>query len=149
VRGDYRWRRRRKAAAMGLAGGGPLCFYLDANGAGCGGVLTMDVDPSGHASGRGGGRESGDGRERKVGLVGMDPLLPAKTTLIVGQISKARTTLLSGRREYNAGWMITTKMWPCVDAKFQPQIPLCKKKILITSKCRHMHRVLNIDEIKN
>jgi hypothetical protein len=30
-----------------------------------------------------------------------------------------------------------------------PQILLCKKKILITSKCRHMHEVLNVDEIKN
>jgi hypothetical protein len=38
---------------------------------------------------------------------------------------------------------------PCLDAKFQPQISMCKKKIPITSKCRHMHGVLNVDEIKN
>jgi hypothetical protein len=35
------------------------------------------------------------------------------------------------------------------DPKFHPQIPLCKKKIPITSKCQHMHGVLNVDEIKN
>jgi hypothetical protein len=33
--------------------------------------------------------------------------------------------------------------------KFSSQILLCKKKILITSKCRHMYGVLNVDEIKN
>jgi hypothetical protein len=38
---------------------------------------------------------------------------------------------------------------PGLDVKFQPQIPLCKKKILITLKYRYMHRVLNVDEIKN
>jgi hypothetical protein len=38
---------------------------------------------------------------------------------------------------------------PGLDPKFHPQILLCKKKIPITSKCRHMHVVLNIDEIKN
>jgi hypothetical protein len=43
----------------------------------------------------------------------------------------------------------TSKLGPCLDAKFQPQIPLCKKKIPITSKCRHMYGVLNVDEIKN
>jgi hypothetical protein len=41
------------------------------------------------------------------------------------------------------------KLGPCLDPKFHPQISLCKKKILITSKCRHMHVVLNIDEITN
>jgi hypothetical protein len=34
-------------------------------------------------------------------------------------------------------------------SQFLPQIPLCKKKISITSKCRHMYGVLNVDEIKN
>jgi hypothetical protein len=37
----------------------------------------------------------------------------------------------------------------CLDPKFHLQIPLCKKKIHITSKCRHMYGVLNVDEIKN
>jgi hypothetical protein len=37
----------------------------------------------------------------------------------------------------------------CLDPKFQPQILLYKKKIPITSKYRHMHEVLNVDEIKN
>jgi hypothetical protein len=37
----------------------------------------------------------------------------------------------------------------CLDTKFTSQIPLCKKKIPITSKCRHMHGVQNGDEIKN
>jgi hypothetical protein len=47
------------------------------------------------------------------------------------------------------GFGADSKVWPCLDAKFQPQIPLCKKKIPILSKCRHMHGVLNVDEIKN
>jgi hypothetical protein len=38
---------------------------------------------------------------------------------------------------------------PCLVSRICPQISLCKKKILITSKCRHMHGVLDIDEIKN
>jgi hypothetical protein len=29
------------------------------------------------------------------------------------------------------------------------QILLCKKKIPVTSKCRHIYEVLNVDEIKN
>jgi hypothetical protein len=36
-----------------------------------------------------------------------------------------------------------------LDTKFASQIPLCKKKITITSKCRHMYGVQNVDEIKN
>jgi hypothetical protein len=35
------------------------------------------------------------------------------------------------------------------DHKVCHQIPLCKKKIPITSKYWHMHEVLNVDEIKN
>jgi hypothetical protein len=34
-----------------------------------------------------------------------------------------------------------------LDAKFHPQILLCKKRIPITSKYRHVHGVLNVDEI--
>jgi hypothetical protein len=36
-----------------------------------------------------------------------------------------------------------------LDTKFASQIPLCKKKITITSKYRHMYGVQNVDEIKN
>jgi hypothetical protein len=36
---------------------------------------------------------------------------------------------------------------PLFSSQIQPQIPLCKKKITITSKYRHMHEVLNVDEI--
>jgi hypothetical protein len=38
---------------------------------------------------------------------------------------------------------------PCLVFNFNPEIPLCKKKILIISKCWHMYGVLNVDEIKN
>jgi hypothetical protein len=38
---------------------------------------------------------------------------------------------------------------PGLVTNFNPQIPLCKKKIPITSKCRHMYGVLNVDEVKN
>jgi hypothetical protein len=47
----------------------------------------------------------------------------------------------------------TFPRWPGVDKglvyQIHPQIPLCKKKISITLKCRHIYGVLNIDEIKN
>jgi hypothetical protein len=36
---------------------------------------------------------------------------------------------------------------PLFSSQIQPQISLCKKKIPITSKYRHMHGVLNVDEI--
>jgi hypothetical protein len=36
-----------------------------------------------------------------------------------------------------------------LDIKIHPQILLCKKKIPVTLKYRHMHVVLNVDEIKN
>jgi hypothetical protein len=40
-------------------------------------------------------------------------------------------------------------LWPCLDAKFSPKFYYAKRKFSITSKCRHMHGVLNIDKIKN
>jgi hypothetical protein len=40
-----------------------------------------------------------------------------------------------------------SELWPLFSSQIQPQISLCKKKILITSKYRHMHGVLNVDEI--
>jgi hypothetical protein len=41
------------------------------------------------------------------------------------------------------------RLMPCLVPKFYSQILLSKKKILITSKCRHMYVVLNVDGIKN
>jgi hypothetical protein len=38
---------------------------------------------------------------------------------------------------------------PCLDPKFSLKFYYAKKKFFITSKCRHMHGVLNVDEIKN
>jgi hypothetical protein len=37
----------------------------------------------------------------------------------------------------------------CLDPHVCHQISQSKKKILVTSKCRHMYRVLNVDKIKN
>jgi hypothetical protein len=39
------------------------------------------------------------------------------------------------------------KAKPLFSSQIQPQILLCKKKIPITSKYRHMYGVLNVDEI--
>jgi hypothetical protein len=36
-----------------------------------------------------------------------------------------------------------------LDAKFHPKFHYTKKNFPVTLKCRHMHGVLNIDEIKN
>jgi hypothetical protein len=38
---------------------------------------------------------------------------------------------------------------PCLDAKFFPKFYCAKRRFLVTSKYRHMYRVLNVDEIKN
>jgi hypothetical protein len=38
---------------------------------------------------------------------------------------------------------------PCLDPKFPPKFHYAKRRFSITSKCRHMHGVLNVDEIKN
>jgi hypothetical protein len=38
---------------------------------------------------------------------------------------------------------------PCLDAKFSLKFHYAKKRFPITSKCRHMNGVLNVDEIKN
>jgi hypothetical protein len=41
----------------------------------------------------------------------------------------------------------TRRVLGCRHQRIQPQISLYKKKISITSKCWHMHGVLNIDKI--
>jgi hypothetical protein len=41
------------------------------------------------------------------------------------------------------------RLGPCLDAKFSPKFHYAKRKFFITSKYRHMHRILNVDEIKN
>jgi hypothetical protein len=38
---------------------------------------------------------------------------------------------------------------PCLDANFFPKFYYAKRRFPITSKCWHMYRVLNVDEIKN
>jgi hypothetical protein len=37
---------------------------------------------------------------------------------------------------------------PCLDAKFIPKFHYVKRRFPITSKCRHMYGVLNVDKIK-
>jgi hypothetical protein len=38
---------------------------------------------------------------------------------------------------------------PCLDTKFTPKFHYAKRRFTITSKCRHIYGVLNVDEIKN
>jgi hypothetical protein len=42
-----------------------------------------------------------------------------------------------------------SEVGPCLDAKFFPKFHYAKRRFPITSKCRHMYGVLNVDEIKN
>jgi hypothetical protein len=42
-------------------------------------------------------------------------------------------------------WLI---VWPCLDAKFFFEFHYAKRRFLVTLKYWHMHRVLNVDEIK-
>jgi hypothetical protein len=37
----------------------------------------------------------------------------------------------------------------CLDPKYFLKFHYVKRRFLVTSKCRHMHGVLNVDEIKN
>jgi hypothetical protein len=37
----------------------------------------------------------------------------------------------------------------CLDSKYFPKFHYVKRRFSITLKCRHMHGVLNVDEIKN
>jgi hypothetical protein len=50
--------------------------------------------------------------------------------------------------KYDSGGLLLPTR-PCLDAKFSPKFHYAKRRFSITSKCRHMHGVLNIDEIKN
>jgi hypothetical protein len=40
-------------------------------------------------------------------------------------------------------------LWPCLDPKYFPKLHYVKRRFSITSKCRHMYGVVNVDEIKN
>jgi hypothetical protein len=48
-----------------------------------------------------------------------------------------------------SGQRLASLFGPCLDAKFSLKFHYAKKRFSIISKCRHMHRVLNVDEIKN
>jgi hypothetical protein len=37
----------------------------------------------------------------------------------------------------------------CLDPKYFPKFYYAKRRFPITSKCRHIYEVLNVDEIKN
>jgi hypothetical protein len=41
------------------------------------------------------------------------------------------------------------RTWPGLVPQIHPKFHYAKRRFSITSKCRHMHRVLNVDEIKN
>jgi hypothetical protein len=41
------------------------------------------------------------------------------------------------------------RLGACLDIKFFPKFHYANKKFPITSKCRYMYEVLNVDEIKN
>jgi hypothetical protein len=43
----------------------------------------------------------------------------------------------------------SSKQWPCLDAKYFSKFHYAKRRFSVTSKYRHMHGVLNVDEIKN
>jgi hypothetical protein len=42
-----------------------------------------------------------------------------------------------------------SSLTPCLDTEFLPKFHYAKRRFPIISKCRHMHGVLNVDEIKN
>jgi hypothetical protein len=41
------------------------------------------------------------------------------------------------------------RLCPCLDTRFRLKFYYAKKRFSVTSKCRHMHEVSNVDEIKN
>jgi hypothetical protein len=60
-----------------------------------------------------------------------------------------KTGNTNGERECNGRHSVKIDIGPCLDAKFPLKFHYAKRRFSITSKCRHMHGVLNIDEIKN
>jgi hypothetical protein len=58
-------------------------------------------------------------------------------------VTSSRVLVVTGVTDSESG------NWACLDHQIHPQIPLCKRRFSITSKYRHMHEILNVDEIKN
>jgi hypothetical protein len=57
---------------------------------------------------------------------------------------------------YNIEWsfhtvfsLIDKEGYPCLVPQFSPKFHYAKRRFSVTSKCRQMHGVLNVDEIKN
>jgi hypothetical protein len=48
----------------------------------------------------------------------------------------------------NGGCVLATTR-ACLDPKYFPKFHYAKRRFPITSKCRHIYEVLNVDEIKN
>jgi hypothetical protein len=72
----------------------------------------------------------------------------------LGLAAGGSTTILcpSNRRIGQSCWLpYPFGAWalPCLDAKFFLQFHYVKRRFPITSKCRHIYGVLNVDEIKN
>jgi hypothetical protein len=45
--------------------------------------------------------------------------------------------------------IILELLGPCLVPQFSPKFYYAKRRFSVTSKCRQMHRILNVDEIKN
>jgi hypothetical protein len=57
-----------------------------------------------------------------------------------------RARLCTGRGN---GRLLGLHLGPCLDPKLHPKFHYAKRRFPITSKCRHIYGVLNVDEIKN
>jgi hypothetical protein len=77
-------------------------------------------------------------------MMDANPVPRWQTVFVAGAF--VRVNLCHVRSTHVAG---QSKLRPCLVHKFFSQILLCKKKIPITSKYRHMYVVLNVDKIKN
>jgi hypothetical protein len=86
------------------------------------------------------GREVGEHWESGRGSELLAVLLP--------EDMKLPKALLGCRCKWALGHE-AAKAEPRLDAKFFCKFYYAKRRFSITSKCRHMHEVLNVDEIKN
>jgi hypothetical protein len=65
-----------------------------------------------------------------------------------GEVNTAQHFFQNYKGTYNGLWDAVSMM-ACLDPNFSSKLYYAKRKFFVTLKYRHMHRVLNVDKIKN
>jgi hypothetical protein len=92
-----------------------------------------------------------------VGLLGLGIRCPIPLSTFQTRAGQQLQCSETGGRACESAWaekqtnqgLLLLLLRPCLDAKFFSKFYYAKRRFPITSKCRHMHGVPNVDEIKN